>query len=71
MKREPEYTIDDSIYAEGGHMDRIMAMTDEEFEQYIAEEKSAKKKQRLENDLKGYIFKPSLHDIIRGKLNGK
>lgn len=39
MKKEPEYIIDDSIYAEGGHMDRIMAMTDEEFEQYIAEEK--------------------------------
>lgn len=44
MKKEPEYICDDRIYAEGGLMDCIRAMTDEEFEQYIAEEKKCEEK---------------------------
>lgn len=35
MDDENEYICDDSIYEEGGLVDRVRSMSDEEFEKYI------------------------------------
>ena len=42
---EGEYICDDRIFEPGGLMDQIRAMSDEEFEQFIAEQKKKEQKQ--------------------------
>lgn len=42
---EGEYICDDRIYEPGGLMDQIRAMSDDEFEQFIMEQKKKEQKQ--------------------------
>lgn len=42
---EEEYICDDRIFEPGGLMDQIRAMSDEEFEQFIAKYKQEEQKQ--------------------------
>lgn len=42
---ESEYICDDRIFEPGGLMDQIRAMSDEEFEQFIAKYKQEEHKQ--------------------------
>ncbi len=47
---ESEYICDDRIFEPGGLMDQIRAMSDEEFEQFIAEQK--KKEQKMSEEIR-------------------